>query len=65
MIELLEQDVFTLKIETANAAFQEEHPTIEIARILRKLADQMEFGGGDIWALLDGNGNKVGKAERS
>lgn len=57
-----------ITIDTDNAAF-EDNPDYEIGRILRKLAGQIEHNGGtvagDSWALLDSNGNKVGKCEAS
>jgi hypothetical protein len=49
-----------LHIETSNAAF-EESPTSEIARILRKLADDFENGNINSWHLIDINGNNVGE----
>lgn len=55
---------FTVNIATSNAAFTEEgDPGIEIARILRDLADTAESSGFD-WSvpLRDINGNSVGTA---
>jgi len=51
----------TIRIETGNAAF-EDSPTGEIARILRKLAADIEEMG-DFGAVIDYNGNKVGTAQ--
>ena len=49
----------TIKIETGNAAF-EDSPTAEIARILRKLADDFERNGIPPETLRDINGNFCG-----
>lgn len=55
--------MFKLEIETGNAAF-DDAPLLEVARILRKLADEAEqsdgadHGGG---VIRDANGNRVGK----
>lgn len=48
----------TLKIEMDNAAFTDS-PGIELARILRELAEAVE-NGADYKVLRDGNGNRVG-----
>ena len=63
---------FTLTIKCDNAAFtgvdaegQENlYPGPELARILEKLASQVENAEptGDSWRILDFNGNKVGEA---
>jgi hypothetical protein len=55
-----------ITIALGNAAFGEE-PGLEVARILRKLADRAEnyFDSGFGGRLLDVNGNKVGTAEVS
>lgn len=54
--------MFTLKIKTDNAAFEED-PTAECARILRELADRIECASPDEdYPLRDVNGNKVGQA---
>jgi hypothetical protein len=47
-------------IETENAAFHPE-PGREVARILRKIADEIEVGG--VSTPMDINGNKIGKVE--
>ncbi len=56
----------TITIKTDNAAFEDD-PTHEVARILRKLADQMEesglFQSGLSRKLVDFNGNVVGQME--
>lgn len=56
---------FVITISMNNAAF-EEQPNLELARILRKLADRLETE----WPLPDGtcvlrdiNGNSVGTAQ--
>ena len=49
----------TIQIKTDNAAF--DNFDIETARILRKLADRIEYGGkGEYIPVMDINGNKVG-----
>lgn len=60
--------MFTLKIETGNAAFGKNRAH-EIARILREAADQVEAripnigeSVDDRWPLRDLNGNTVGHA---
>jgi len=47
-----------VRINTDNAAFRPD-PTFEIARILRELADRIEWGEED-GKLTDVNGNVVG-----
>jgi len=54
-----------IQIETSNAAFDDD-PGMEIARILRELADTMESRSSwfpQTMILRDVNGNKVGAAE--
>lgn len=50
-------------IRTTNAAFEGDK-TPEIARILRELADKLERKGlpdrGEVWKVMDINGNSVG-----
>ena len=48
-------------IQTLNAAFEED-PEQELARVLRKLADDIE-GGKREGRLMDVNGNSVGDFE--
>ena len=64
--------MFTLKIETDNAAFTDVTddgfggPDLEIARILRDVADKLEnaeFYAGQSKTLRDINGNDVGRAK--
>jgi hypothetical protein len=51
----------TIEIETGNAAFDEGNSGYEVARILRKLADEFEnYGRAQFSGLYDYNGNKVG-----
>lgn len=55
--------MFTLKIETDNAAFGDGNITderYELARILREVAKRLESGE-DSGAVRDVNGNKVGQ----
>ena len=61
--------MFTLTINTDNAAFDDGNAAAETARILRDCADRIERGDGD-WSmygiviqLRDINGNVVGQAE--
>jgi len=55
---------FTLTIDTGNAAFGEDgmDRAAEVARLLRHAAAQVEprVEKGDVWFLLDSNGNTVG-----
>lgn len=58
----------TLEIDLTYAAF-DDGPSIEVARILRKLADRLESGhyslldlDGDGVPMIDINGNTVGRA---
>lgn len=55
--------MFKLEIKTGNEAFS-DHPHLEIARILKKLAERLENDGFDemYCTLVDINGNSVGKA---
>ena len=57
-------ELVLIRISTENAAFGEtdEEAGQEVARILRKLADQMEQPSTGTMALHDLNGNKVGTA---
>lgn len=52
---------YGITIRTDNAAF-EDSPETEVARILRKLADDIEARGLDSYTLRDINGNRVGDA---
>jgi len=53
---------FIVEIKTSNAAFEDDC-NFEIARILKKLAQDLEIGMGDSTILRDINGNRVGFAE--
>ncbi len=53
--------MFALTIETSNDAFTED-ASIEVARILREIADRIERGQTEI-IVRDINGNRAGKAE--
>lgn len=52
----------TIKINIENSAFQESNGNYEVARILRRLADNIE-GFTIPSTLRDINGNKVGTVE--
>jgi hypothetical protein len=56
--------MFQLKIDTNSAAF-EENPGLEVARILSRVADDLEFGMdySHFVTLRDINGNDVGRAK--
>jgi hypothetical protein len=54
--------MFELKFLTDNAAFDDD-PRGEIARILRKLADDIDNGSQTEGGLYDLNGNRVGAFE--
>lgn len=60
-----EGTVFKLTIHTDNDAFAEGELTIELARILRDLADRVEEGevGRKSVTVYDINGNDVGRAK--
>jgi len=55
---------YQITINTENAAFNEagDNGAFETARILRRLADDVESMGLCEYNLRDGNGNKVGEA---
>ena len=52
---------FKLSFNMDNAAF-DGNPEVEVARILRKLADNVELTQVDNYSLRDANGNKIGQA---
>ena len=54
--------MFTLKISTANSAF--DHDAVEVARILRVIASHLENGERS-GACMDANGNTVGSFKLS
>jgi hypothetical protein len=53
---------YIIKIETGNAAF-EDYPELEIARLLREIADNAERGYSLNVSIYDHNGNRVGNCE--
>ena len=59
-------NTFTIKIDCDNAAFEDNGCGAEIARILRRVAAKVEgisdFDNLPSIALMDDNGNKVGRA---
>ena len=55
--------MYIIKIETENAAFEGNLAQLETARILRRLANDVEGMGLCDYTLRDINGNKVGEAE--
>jgi hypothetical protein len=57
--ELYNDEPVEIVIETENAAFQDGNREYEIARILRKLADDVESGK-SVKKLMDINGNSCG-----
>ena len=52
--------MFELKFATNNEAFDDHAPEYEIARILARVAKQIEFGAKD-GKILDANGNSIGR----
>ncbi len=50
----------SIKIDTGNAAFTDNEGA-EVARILRRYAEHIDGGGPYESALMDYNGNRVGK----
>lgn len=56
--------VLRLRIKTDNAAFEDDARPLELARILRHVADQIEAQraeDGDHCVIFDANGNGVGE----
>lgn len=51
---------FALTFSTDNAAFEGENGPAEAARILRDIAQRIEFKGDTHGTVRDINGNKVG-----
>lgn len=51
---------FTLIIKTENAAFHEDGPGLELARLLRAVAQKIE-NGAETGVCMDVNGNFVGR----
>ena len=56
--------MFTIKIKTDNAAFTESK-ALEIARILRELAEKIERSDSLDHVIMDYNGNNVGESKES
>jgi len=54
--------IYAVKIDTANAAFEETGALFEVGRILRALGQELQNGGGDMKVIKDHNGNTVGEA---
>ena len=52
--------MITIKIKTGNAAFQDDQLGLEVARILRELANDFADEKGRDKGLFDYNGNRVG-----
>jgi hypothetical protein len=50
----------TITIETINAAF-DDAPALEVAAILRRLADRLDAGDPPPAKLYDANGNACGR----
>ena len=56
--------MITIKIKTDNAAFDGDNLGIEVARILRRLADYLEsYTVEEIISIRDINGNTVGSCK--
>ena len=51
--------MLTVKFKTDNAAFSDDADTLEVTRLLREVADEIQQGSTS-GAILDYNGNKVG-----
>ncbi|AOE44509.1 hypothetical protein SEA_SWITZERLAND_96 [Gordonia phage Switzerland] len=59
----MNSDQFKLSIRTDNDAFADGNRNAEIARTLRKAADEIEWYGaglGGEYTIFDQNGNRVG-----
>lgn len=54
-----------IEIDMSNAAFEEAGQGVEVARILRKLSDELDTDPDELresfWDLRDINGNVVGR----
>ena len=57
--------MYRITIKTDNAAFEDAGTGTEIARILRRLADECDGREPQSIPLFDYNGNKVGQAKAS
>lgn len=60
--QLMNDNPVEIMIQTENSAFQDGNRQFELARILRKLADDIE-NGNKVKSLMDINGNKVGEVK--
>lgn len=56
--------MFKVKLETGNAAFDGDDKPVEIARILRQIAERVE-NGQKSGPIHDINGNRVGRYDTS
>lgn len=54
--------IFTLEMDLGNAAFEGDHERDEVARLLSQTARRVLAGNSD-GALVDANGNSVGRYE--
>ena len=54
--------MFKMKFKTSNAAFEEPYKTSEIKRILKEIAEKVEYGHTS-GSIMDINGNHVGEWE--
>lgn len=54
--------VFSMQLDSENAAFTEEGGQYEVARLLRHVAERIDAGA-DCGLLTDYNGNRVGRWE--
>lgn len=52
--------MFTMKFHTDNDAFATDD-MVESARILREIADKLEWDGKDSGKVMDVNGNSIGE----
>lgn len=55
--------MFTMTFKTENAAFADGDMAAEVARILKEVAAQIEFGAQMSGTVRDANGNRVGTYE--
>ncbi len=55
--------MFKVTIRTSGAAFEENEPNFEIARLLQEIARRLVFTFEDCGPILDANGNTVGSWE--
>lgn len=55
-------NIFALCVSVTNDAFQNGNREVEIARILREVAERLEEGYTSIPMICDSNGNNIGGA---